>query len=178
MDLIAAGKFLKLVRQGHWEYATRPGGREVAVIVAVTADRRLLLVEQARIPLGCNVLELPAGLIGDHAAYADEAASDAAQRELEEETGYRAGRLTELMRCPTSAGLTDETAVFFRAEALMKVGPGGGDPSEQITVHAVPLAGIDRWLLDRQSQGVALDPKIYTALYWLDHPPDASGPFS
>ncbi len=175
MDLIGAGKFLKLVREGRWEYATRPGGREVAVIIALTADRRLLLVEQMRIPLGCNVLELPAGLVGDHAAWAGERAVDAAQRELEEETGYRALHLTELMRCPTSAGLTDETAVFFRAEGLVKTGPGGGDPSERITVHAVPLAGIDRWLLDRQRQGVALDPKIYTALYWLDRPPDAGG---
>ena len=48
------------------------------------------------------------------------------------------------------------------------VGPGGGDDSEEIEVHVVPLDQVDAWLDDRRAQGLPLDPKIYTALYWLN----------
>ena len=47
-------------------------------------------------------------------------------------------------------------------------GPGGGDDSEEIEVHVVPLDQVDAWLDDRRAQGLPLDPKIYTALYWLN----------
>jgi 8-oxo-dGTP pyrophosphatase MutT (NUDIX family) len=57
------------------------------VILAITPARDVILVEQFRVPLGRPCIELPAGLIGDDDSSADEDASLAALRELEEETG-------------------------------------------------------------------------------------------
>jgi ADP-ribose pyrophosphatase len=50
---------------------------------------------------------------------------------------------------------------------LKKIGPGGGDSSEDITVHLVPLDEVDQWLAQRQIDGTPVDPKIFSALYWL-----------
>ncbi|HEV7223072.1 MAG TPA: NUDIX hydrolase, partial [Pirellulales bacterium] len=91
--ILAAGRHLQLVQQGHWEYADRTSAREAVVLAAVTDERQLLLVEQYRIPVGRRVIELPAGLVGDIAGEEDERLETAAGRELLEETGYRASRL-------------------------------------------------------------------------------------
>src|SRR5690625_1543372 len=88
-----------------------------------------------------------------------------AGRGLEEETGWRAGRLEFVMACPSSAGLSDETISFVAAHDLVRTGPGGGDASEDIRVHAVAQADIDDWLAGRHEAGLGIDSKIYTALY-------------
>jgi ADP-ribose pyrophosphatase len=159
------GRYLSLVERDDWEYATRTNP-VVAVLVAWLPDHRLLLVEQYRKPIQRMTIELPAGLVGDQRDQADESVLAAAHRELVEETGYTAGKITEIMRCPTSAGMTDETAVFLAASELRKTGPGGGDASEDITVHAIEFDRIDAWLNEQYQKGKAVDPKIYTALYW------------
>jgi ADP-ribose pyrophosphatase len=71
------------------------------------------------------------------------------------------------MECPTSSGMTDEIISFVLASGLRKVGPGGGDDSEDIETHVVPLDEVDEWLEARHQSGTPLDPKIFTALYWL-----------
>lgn len=162
--LLYDGRYLRLVERRGWELVSRRHG--VAVLVAFTPDDELLLVEQFRVPVGRRTIELPAGLVGDQAGREAEGLLEAARRELEEETGWRAGRVTEIMPCPTSAGMTDEIAVFVRATDLVRVGDGGGDDSEEIVVHAVKRERVDTWLRERHAQGVAIDPKIYTALYW------------
>lgn len=167
---LAVGRYLKLVERNGWEFATRHNPL-VVVLVAWTDDDELLLVEQYREPIGRATIELPAGLIGDLAGQRDESVIVAGERELLEETGYRARRLREIARCPTSAGMSDETAVFLSAEGLEQVGPGGGDGSEDITVHRIRRDCIDRWLDEASRSGKAIDPKIYTTLYWRDHPP-------
>ncbi|MEJ2533996.1 MAG: NUDIX hydrolase [Gammaproteobacteria bacterium] len=161
------GTYLGLVERDGWEYATRTNARAVAVLVPVTREGRIVLVEQYRVPVQARVLELPAGLVGDNED-ADEPIAVAAQRELLEETGYRAGRLRRLLHCPSTAGLSDEMITFFLAEDLRREGPGGGDASEDIEVHEVPLEAVDDWLGDRLEAGVLIDPKVYSALYWLD----------
>jgi ADP-ribose pyrophosphatase len=55
-----AGKFLALVKEGHWEYVERIGTSGAAIIVAVTDEQKLLLVEQYRIPVHRRTIELPA----------------------------------------------------------------------------------------------------------------------
>jgi ADP-ribose pyrophosphatase len=158
------GRYLNLKSRDGWEYVARE--HAVACLVAWTPDRELLLVEQYRIPIQARTIELPAGLVGDQHDQADEAIEDAARRELEEETGWRAGRLEAFIRCPSSAGMSDETVQFFFADDLKQVGPGGGDDSEDIRVHRVPHSDIDRWLDQRYREGYALDPKIFAALHW------------
>ena len=71
------------------------------------------------------------------------------------------------MACPSSAGMSDEVISFVLATGLTRVGPGGGDDSEDIEVHVVTLPEVDGWLTGQQSAGKPLDPKIYAALYWL-----------
>jgi len=162
--LLYAGRYLQLIERRGWELVSRK--HRVAVLVAWTPAEELLLVEQFRVPIDQRTLELPAGLVGDRPEQEGEALISAAGRELEEETGWRAGGLEEIMACPTTAGMTDEMAVFVRATDLAHVGDGGGDDSEDIRVHAVARDRIDGWLAERYAQGYAIDPKIYTALYW------------
>ncbi|MCG8463279.1 MAG: NUDIX hydrolase [Xanthomonadales bacterium] len=164
------GRFLHFAQKGHWEFATREHNSEVAVIIPVTEAKELVLVEQHRIPLGKATIELPAGLIGDVAEHANETVATGAARELEEETGFRPGSMRELIKTPTSAGLTDETAVFFLAENLQQVSAGGGDETEDIQVHVIALTEVCAWLMQQYRAGKAVDPKIYSALYWLEHP--------
>lgn len=158
------GDFLRLLRRAHWEYVERTNSRAVAVIVAVTEANELLLVEQYRLPVGRRVIELPAGLVGD--VDSAEPIVAAAARELEEETGYRAGCIELCAEGPASAGLTNETLAFFIARDLVRMGSGGGDASEEIEVHAVPLDRVVDWLNEAHAAGRAIDPKIFSGL-WL-----------
>jgi len=161
------GRYISLVELDDWEFASRVHCGGVAVVVAVTDARELLLVEQYRIPVECSVIELPAGLIGDEPAHTGESGEQAARRELTEETGFTAANIETLLRCPTTAGLADEVATFYLATGLTRVHDGGGDASESIRVHVIKLDGIDGWLDEQGAAGKMLDPKIYSALYWL-----------
>lgn len=160
------GRYLSLKERDRWEYVTRANAHAVAVLVAVTPDDEIVLVEQYRRPVDSRVIELPAGLVGDQDD-PDEPVLEAAGRELIEETGFEATSLDLLMECPTSSGMTDEVISFVMARGLRKVGPGGGDDSEDIETHVVPLAEADEWLESRRRSGMPLDPKIFAALYWL-----------
>jgi len=108
--VLAKGKYLTLVDDRGWEYVTRTGVTGIVVIVAVTDDEKLLLVEQYRPAVRKRVIELPAGLVGDVDAHAGETLHSAAGRELAEETGF-AAREMELLAVPGS----DEALRFLRA---------------------------------------------------------------
>ncbi len=161
-----AGRYLSLLERDGWEFASRSNASGVVVLVPVTGQGEIVLVEQFRKPVGKNVIELPAGLVGDHED-PDESVLSAARRELEEETGFAAEQLELLMECPSSAGMSDEIVSFVLARGLRRVGPGGGDDSEDIQVHIIPLKEVDQWLREQQVAGKSMDPKIYAALYWL-----------
>ena len=166
---LADGKHIALVRRGKWEYAARKGVAGVVGGVAVTDDRRLVLVEQERPPVNCRVIELPAGLAGDDARHKDEDLAAAARRELLEETGYAAREMRRLAAGAASAGMTDEIITLFLATGLTKTGPGEGDGSEDITVHEVALDGILDWLAAREGDGRLIDLKVYAGLFFARH---------
>jgi ADP-ribose pyrophosphatase len=159
------GRFLGMQERDRWEYVYRTNASGVAVLVPVTDAGELVLVEQYRIPVESRVIELPAGLAGDTSDH-DEDLKTAAMRELIEETGYRAGVLEELLTCPSTPGMSDEIVTIFYASDLERVGPGGGDGDENITVHHVPLDSATRWLEARMTEGIMVDPKIYAGLFW------------
>ena len=165
IEVLAEGKYLRFLSEGGWEYVIRPHSAGVVVIVAVTPARELILVEQHRVAVHATVIELPAGLVGDTSALRGEGLETAARRELIEETGYEAGRMVELAAGPISVGVSAEVVTFFHAQDLRRVGPGGGDDSEDITVHLIPLAGLRTWLADKQRGGLLVDPKIFAGLY-------------
>lgn len=158
------GRFLKMVSRDGWEFVERVGVAGVVGIVAVTEDRKLLLVEQFRPPVERRVIELTAGLAGDLADAADEPLENAVQRELEEETGYRAGHVRFLGESPTSAGLTSETICMFEATGLERVSDGGGEGSESIIVHEIELSRLRMWLAEQVESGWMVDLKIHAGL--------------
>ncbi len=169
VETLYQGRWLSLRRRGRWEYAERsnPGG--AVIILAVTPQERVLFVEQYRVAIQQRTIEMPAGLVGDLAEHDDEGALLAAQRELEEETGYRCARVEFIHEGPSSSGMSSEIIAFVRAHELEKVGPGGGDESENIVVHEVPLREAGAWLFARAADGYSIDPKLFAGLWFIEH---------
>ena len=95
-----------------------------------------------------------------------ETLEEAAHRELIEETGYAADRFEHLFEGPSSSGLTNEMYTMLLARDVRRVGSGGGDGSEDIRVHPVPLDEVDAWLKTKSREGVMVSPKVYSALYF------------
>ena len=160
-------KFLALIKEGHWEYVDRVNATGAALIIAVTAEQKILLVEQYRIPVHARTIELPAGIIGDEPGNSNESHAEAARRELLEETGYAAEHIEALTTGPACSGMTSERVTLFRASGLRRAGQGGGVAHEDITVHEVPLAKIASWLEAKAITGILVDPKVYAGLFFL-----------
>ncbi|MDF1824609.1 MAG: NUDIX hydrolase [Verrucomicrobiales bacterium] len=163
---IHEGKFLTYRKtSAGWEYVTRTNAKGCVAILAVTDDKRVILVEQFRPPVGRRVIELPAGLAGDIPLQEDEPLLSAAKRELKEETGYEAKNWASLSEGVSSAGLTDEFVTLFYATGLTKMTEGGGVGGEEIRVHYVHLSDVTKWCRDRQCEGLMVDFKIFAALH-------------
>ena len=160
-ETVWEGKYIVAKKQGTWEYVARARGIQAAVILAVD-EGAVLLVEQYRVPLGQRSLELPAGLVGDEEA--GETAEASAARELEEEAGYRADRVTSLGTFYASPGMVSECFTLVRAEGLTRVSDGGGTADEDITVHRVPLGGIVDFVAAKRAEGVAIDVRLFLLL--------------
>ena len=160
-ETVWQGRFIAMKVDGKWEYASRARGIGAAVILAIDAGE-VILVEQYRVPIGARCLELPAGLVGDETA--GEPVEIAAARELEEETGYRPARVEVIGHFHSSPGMVSEGFTLVRADGLERVGPGGGDGDEDITVHRVPLSAIEAFVAARRGEGVAIDVKLLMLL--------------
>ena len=165
-EIMWAGRFITAKRRGRWEYVGRARGIHAAVILAIDEDadgrRHVLIVDQFRVPLGRRCIELPAGLVGDNED--GEEAELAATRELEEETGYRAGRMEAVGDFYSSPGMVSESFTLFRAHDLQKTGEGGGVDGEDIRVHRVPLDGFNDQVATWRSEGFAIDVKLLLLL--------------
>ena len=146
------GKFIKVIKDGSWEYVARARGIAAAVI----------LVEQDRVPLGKRCLELPAGLVGDETE--GEGIHTSAARELEEETGYAAATIETIGFFHSSPGMVSEGFTLVRASGLTQVSAGGGVEGENITVHRVPLGEIAAFVAAKRAEGVAIDVKMLLLL--------------
>jgi ADP-ribose pyrophosphatase len=142
------------------------------VILAID-EGEVILVEQYRVPVGAMSIELPAGLVGDEQA--GEPIEAAAARELEEETGYRAGRMVTLGRFHASPGMSAEYFTLLRAEELTKVGEGGGVAGEDIRVHRVPLGEVPAFVEAKRAEGAEVDVKLLLLLAGLFVPGAAGG---
>jgi len=162
------GRFITAKRRGKWEYVGRSRGIGAAVILAIDEDeigeKYVLLVEQYRVPLGKNCLELPAGLVGDHDDDQHEEAIIAAQRELEEETGYHAGVIEDCGEFYSSPGMVSESFSLFSATQLTRTGDGGGIEGENITVHRVTLKKLNDFIQSKRDEGVGIDVKLLLLL--------------
>lgn len=106
---------------------------QAVAIVPVTVAGEILMVRQFRLPLGRVTLELPAGVLN-----ADEEPEAAAQRELQEETGHRAGRLSRLGGLWVAPGYCTEYIHIYLAEDLHE-SRLAADEDERIEVDTLML---------------------------------------
>jgi ADP-ribose pyrophosphatase len=97
------------------------------VIVPVDADGNLLLVTQYRLACGGAMLELPAGTLEVENGVVEDPLG-AAHRELEEETGYRAGTMKRIAGFWTAPGFSTEYLTLFLATELRPAGEGRLSP--------------------------------------------------
>jgi len=113
------------------EVVLHPGS---VVVVPFVDDVTICLVNVVRTAVGRTLLELPAGTLDR-----EESLADAAQRELLEETGYRAGRIEEAGSFWMSPGILRERMHLFVARDLAP-GPQALEEGEQITTRLVAWA--------------------------------------
>ncbi len=168
VKVLAQGKYIRFVQRNGWECIERLNITGIVILIPVTRENRVVLIEQYRPALRRKVVEFPAGLVGDIPGRRRESLKTAAQRELIEETGYRAGKLRFLTEGPPSAGLSSEHITLYLATDLKRVGQGGGDDSEEIEVFEVPRKKVSTWIESRRKRGVLVDPKVYAGLYFID----------
>ena len=156
------GKYIRIVRDGTWEYVERCGG-VTAVVILAEHDGKVVLIEQVRVPLGNRrCLELPAGLVGDEDP--DATVEETAVKELEEETGFTAERIERLGEFFSSPGMVGEGFTLVRAHGLRRIGDGGGNEHEDIEVHLVARADIPAFVENKRAEGVAIDVKLLLLL--------------
>lgn len=168
--ILHEGDFLRMVREGRWEYIERSNCRGIVIILAMTDDKKVILVEQYRQPVHKKVIEFPAGLICDDPKHKNESITTAAKRELLEETGYKAQRIVKLLTGPVSSGSSADLITMVRAYGLTRIADGGGDHTEAIRVHEVPLPQAEQWLQKMSSRGYLIEPKVYAGLFFLTKP--------
>lgn len=126
-----------------------------AAVVPFLDDRRIVLLRQYRYAAGGTIWEVPAGKLD-----AGEDPAACAARELEEETGYRAGRLVRTGEILTTPGFTDERIHLFCAFSL-EAGRQAHDAHEVIESRVVEL---DR-ALEMIARGEIVDAKTIVALH-------------
>jgi ADP-ribose pyrophosphatase len=146
-EVIYRGRVLELrvdtVERGDGRRALREvaGHRGAVAILALDDAGRLVLVRQWRHPAGRALLEIPAGGLDlDPVSGQTEDPTEAAHRELEEETGLRAGRLERLTYFWTAPGFTSERIFLYLAGDLTPVPAGGRalDHDEALEIVRVP----------------------------------------
>lgn len=135
-------------------------GREIvrhpgAVAVVAIVDNKLLVVEQYRKPMEQSMVEIPAGKLDP-----GEVPIEAAGRELAEETGYRAGKITPICSVYTSPGFSDELLHLYFASDLTK-GEAHLDEDEFLECEAITLEQAEQYI----AEGRIADAKTIMAVY-------------
>lgn len=147
-ELVSPGKALDFYRDTmelpdgaveKWDFVShkRGGG---ACVVPVLPDGRILMIHQYRPAVDRETTELPAGAFDAD----DPDFAVTASRELEEETGYRCGKITRLVRLDTAVAWCNEKVEVYLAEELVRSGDQSLDQAEEIGLEAIPLAELKR----------------------------------
>jgi len=122
--------------------------RDVSAVLALKDDK-LVMLRQKRVYLGKEILEIPAGHIDD-----GETPGEAARRELEEESGYKAGTLEKVLQFHPIPGSSRKAVHLFVARDL-QAGEQDLDEDEQLEVVEVApteaLGGIGTATIDAKS---------------------------
>ncbi|HEX4585071.1 MAG TPA: NUDIX hydrolase [Burkholderiaceae bacterium] len=137
------------------EFVRHPGA--VMTIPMLDPDH-VILERQFRYPLGRVFIEFPAGKIDP-----GEGLLQCAQRELLEETGYRAGDWTHLGAFHNAIGYSDERIDIFLARAL-EPDTTRRDPGEVLELFSVRWRELEQWVRD----GRITDGKTIVGIYWME----------
>lgn len=129
------------------------------MIVPILDDGRLVMERQWRYPLAQVMLEFPAGKLD-----ADESTLDCAQRELFEETGYRAGEWARAGVLHNAIAYSSERIEIWFARGLV-AGPRRLDAGEFLDIQLCSLDELDR----RCAAGEVTDAKTLVGLQWLQN---------
>ena len=151
------GKFVRAMRRGKWEYASRTNDIRAVVILA-EYEGKVILIDQPRVPLGIRCVELPAGLVGDDDP--DATVESTAVKELVEEAGFTAERVERLGDFHASPGMLSESFTLVRAHGVRRIGEGGGDDNEDIAVHLIARPDIPNFIEQKRAEGFAIDVKL------------------
>ena len=107
---------------------------KTVAILAFVDDDKIILERQYRGPINKYLYEIPAGHVDP-----GESPKQTAMRELKEETGYTASKLSFLARYHTAPGIINELQHLYLAKGL-KRGRSSLEPDEYLTVKIVPMA--------------------------------------
>lgn len=144
---------------GELEMVRHPGAAAILPVVGSAAEENpeILLIRQYRYASGGYLYEIPAGLpLGPGEGW-----DDCARRELEEETGHRAGQVTRLTRIHSTPGFTDEVIHLYVAEGL-RPGQSRLDQDEFVEVHRMRFSEA----LGMARSGAITDAKTIATLLW------------
>lgn len=143
-------------KTGKREIVKHPGA---VAIIAITEDKKIILVEQYRKALERSIIEIPAGKIEPN-----EAPEVTALRELEEETGYTTNKLQYLQSFATSPGFADEIIHLYLAENIVKVDDKADlDEDEFVELMSVSVDEMESMISSKQ----IYDAKTAFAFLWL-----------
>jgi ADP-ribose pyrophosphatase len=156
-ELMWAGKYVRALKRGQWEFVSRTNDVRAVVILA-EHDGKMILIDQPRMAVGGRCIELPAGLIGDEDRTAT--VEGTAVKELEEETGFTAQRIERLGDFFASPGMLAESFTLVRAHGVKRTGEGGGTQDEDINVHLVARTDIPVFIEQKRAEGFAIDVKL------------------
>lgn len=158
-----------------WVYAHRPNVKDVVVVVPVIHAPQgdcFLFIETRRAPLyregkSESCIEFPGGLVGDNNR--NETTMEAIQKELLEETGYKADSLSIVERqLSSSAGCVSETSTVAIADI-------NGDKIFQQPVddggiiikrHMVPIEKVAEWIREQQMKGKSLSAEAISGVFF------------
>jgi ADP-ribose pyrophosphatase len=143
-------------KTGKREIVKHPGA---VAIIAITEDKKIILVEQYRKALERSIIEIPAGKIEPN-----EAPEITALRELEEETGYTTNKLQYIQSFATSPGFADEIIHLYLAENIVKVDDKADlDEDEFVELMHVSVDEMESMISSKQ----IYDAKTAFAYLWV-----------
>lgn len=141
---------------GKREIVNHPGA---VAVIAITAEGKLVVVEQYRKALERSIIEIPAGKLEP----GEEPATTAA-RELEEETGYGCKELTYLQSFATSPGFADEVIHLFVARELYQIeNRAAMDEDEFVELMEITVEEGEQMVAEQK----IFDAKTAFAILWL-----------
>jgi ADP-ribose pyrophosphatase len=149
--------------RGRRDLVTHPGA---VAVLALDGEGRVLMVRQWRVAAGRALLEIPAGTLDVHDGVTEDP-DVASRRELEEETGHRAGTWRKLAAFWTAPGFASEFMHLYLATDLVAVVDESRlapDEDEELELRHLP---VDEALSLVETGGIA-DAKSILGILWLD----------